>query len=387
MTIRSLRPDYRPDNAKNQVRAGQSLARRIYLGALVAGIGWIGYHLVGPLLVIDADGLVMQDRDVVMPPYAAQVVSTAVRPGEAVAAGQKVATVVSTQMLDLIADLETRKEQADSRDRQAAARMAAISETLPTAERRRKAAEAAGALVDHAMAVGFTTAARSAETTRDRYDAAREVATLKAELASLESERSALKAAKGRAAEALAKALVTYRDGAVTSPVSGTVGAKVVSPGTVMSPGDVIADVNHGEKYVLAYLPTNRFYATKPGQAVVVTDGSNGQVGRIERIEAITDQLPKEFQSTTRGIDRQQVARVAISDAAMFPLQSKIKVTAPSAPSNLLMSASRVLANAAWQIAEVAGYSIAPAFAGHAIPPGPRPTPALAAIGEGTDGR
>jgi multidrug resistance efflux pump len=353
MTIRSLRPNSRPDNAKNQVRAGQSLARRLYLGCLLAGFGWLGYQFIGPLIVIDADGLVMQDREVVMPPYTAHVVSTAVRPGEAIGAGQRIATVISTQMLDIISELETRKEQSDSRDRQVTARMAAIDETLPTAERRRKAAEAAGATIDRAMSGGFTTAARSAETTRDRYDAAREVAALKAERVTLESERTALKAARGRVGEALAKALDLYRGGTVASPVSGTVGARVVAPGTVMAPGDVIADVNHGEKYVLAYLPTNRVYATRPGQEVVVTDGGNSQVGRIERIEAITDQVPKEFQSTFRGIDRQQVARVAIDNAAMFPLQAKIKVTAPNAPSNLLMALRRRIVDEAWRLVKL----------------------------------
>jgi multidrug resistance efflux pump len=377
MTIRSLRPDSRPDNAKNQVRAGQSLARRLYLGGLVAAFTWLGYQIVGPLLMIDADGLVMQDREVVMPPYAAQVVSTAVRPGEDVVAGQRIATVVSTQMLDMIADLETRKEQSDGRDRQAAARMAAIDETLPTAERRRRAADIAGATIDRAMAIGFTTAVRSAETTRDRYDAAREVASLKAERAALESERATLRAARGRASDALAKALDTYRDGAVASPVSGTIGARVVAPGTVMAPGDVIADINHGQKYVLAYLPTNRFYSTRPGQAVVVTDGGSRQIGRIERIEAITDQVPKEFQSTFRGIDRQQVARVAIDDAAMFPLLSKIKVTAPDAPSNLLMSARRRLGEAAWHVA---------VFVGGAVPAAAQLTPSPNAGDGGADG-
>src|SRR5579871_2752992 len=108
MAIHSLRDQSRPDTLKNQIRASQSLARRIYLGLLAAGALWIVTLFVGPLLFLNADGLVVQEKEVVSPAFPAQVAAVNVRPGDHVGVGQTICTVVSTQMLDLISDLTTR---------------------------------------------------------------------------------------------------------------------------------------------------------------------------------------------------------------------------------------------------------------------------------------
>ncbi len=194
MTINSLRSHIRPDNLKNQVRPGQSLARRIYLGSLLLGTGWIIMQFVGSMIFMDADGLVVQEREVVTPAYAAQVVSVAVSPGEFVRKGQRIGTVASAQMLDLISDLTMRQAQARSRQEQIKARLEAIQATLPAADQR--AGDAAEALraVDKAKAGGFSTVTRQAEISQARYSAMREAATLRAEVTALKSERVALTA-------------------------------------------------------------------------------------------------------------------------------------------------------------------------------------------------
>ena len=120
MAIHSLRPEFRPDNARNQVRANQSLARRLYLFGLSAGALWIVYLFIGPLVFLDADGLVVQDREIIAPPFDGQVLSFAARPGQKVAAGQQLGNVVSTQMLDLISGLITRNAQVEARQSQIA---------------------------------------------------------------------------------------------------------------------------------------------------------------------------------------------------------------------------------------------------------------------------
>lgn len=354
MTIHSLRPQARPDNARNQIRAGQTMARRLYLALLLSMVGWIAYLFVGPLVVIDADGLVLQDREAVMPPYSAQVLSLAIRPGQVVEAGDQLATVVSTQMLDLISDLTTRTAKSESRMKQIEARLSAIRDTAPIAERRLRATATVAESVSMALSRGFSTSVRVAEATRDKYDAAREVAALRAEQSALEAEASALRANGARLADALEKAKATYHDGVVTSPVSGVVGPKTVDPGVVLRPGDPIADIYHGRKYVLAYLPTNRLYGVSPGREVVVTDGTNRETGRIERVESFAAQVPPEFQNGLRGVDRQQVARVELANTGALPLLTKIKVTDPRAPSNILAEGEKVVAQAAQRIGSLA---------------------------------
>ena len=336
MAIHSLRPEFRPDNARNQVRASQSLARRLYLFGLSAGALWAIYLFAGSTMMLDASGLVVQESDIVTQPFNAQVLSFVARPGEKIATGQQLGTVVSAEMLDLISNLVTRKAQTEARLTQISTRLVAIEATLPEAERRQQTAEAALAVIEKALRGGFSTRVRLAEASRDTYDAAREVAALRSEQSALESEDAASKLNMSHMNDALTRARETYHNGIVSSPVDGTIGARVTQPGAVLSHGEVMAQVFHGVKYVLAYLPTNRMYGIEPGQRVIVTDGVNRESGRVDRIEAITDRAPPEFQSGFHGVDRNQVARIAFDKPTQFPLMAKIRITGPYGLSNIV---------------------------------------------------
>ena len=118
----------------------------------------------GPLCFWTPSGLVVQDREIVTPPFDGQVLSFTARPGQKVAAGQQLGNVVSTQMLDLISSLVTRNAQFEARQTQIAARLAAIETTLPAAENRARTAKAAQATIEKAFAGGFSTRVREAET-------------------------------------------------------------------------------------------------------------------------------------------------------------------------------------------------------------------------------
>lgn len=335
MTIHSFRPDFRPDNSRNQVRASQTLARRLYVFALAAGALWIAYLFVGSLLLLNASGLVVQEREIVTQPFDAQVLSFKARPGEKVAAGQKLGSVISTQMLDLIPSLVTRKAQLEARQTQIAMRLDAITATLPSAENRSRTSKAAQATIEKAVAAGYSTMMRQAETSRDAYDAAREVEALLSERIALENESAAAKLNLADLTDTLERARASYRNGIVSSPVDGTVGARVAVPGAVLAHGEVMAEVYHGDKYVLAYLPTNRMYGIEPGEKVIVTDGVNRETARVERVETITDRTPPEFQSSLRGVDRDQVVRIVFDKPTQFPLLAKIRVTGPYGLSSL----------------------------------------------------
>jgi multidrug resistance efflux pump len=346
MTIRSLRSRPRPDNLKNQPRTSQTLARRIYLASLIVGGAWIVLQIMGPLVFLDADGMIMQDHKVVSADYTAQVLSITAGPGDRLAAGQRIGSLTSTQMLDVMSDLTSRQAQAMSRREQIDARLAAIKAMLPAADQRKMEADAARAAVEAAARRGLATVARRAEVSVARYEAAREAESLRAEATGLVSERSALEGNLNRITAALDAARTTYRDGAVFSPVEGTVGPKVAAPGTVLRPGEPLAVVYYGPQYVVAYLPTNRLYSARPGDRVVVSDGGTHRWGQIERIEGLADALPAEFQSNFRSLERRQVVRVALPDGApAFPLLAKINVSDWFAPGNLLSQVRDVLAS------------------------------------------
>jgi multidrug resistance efflux pump len=345
MAIKSLRSRPRPDNLKNQPRTSQSLARRIYLASLLLGSGWIGFQIFGPLVFLAADGMIMQDHKVVGADYTAQVLSMTARPGDRVAVGQRIATLTSTQMLDVLSDLTSREAQAKSRQDQIDARLAAIKAILPVADRRKSEADAARAAVEMAARHGLTTITRRAEVSLSGYEAERDVEGLRAEATSLLSERTALEGNLNRLGAALNAAQATYRDGAVFAPVDGTIGPKAAVPGTVLRPGEPLAVVYYGPQYVVAYLPTNRFYSAKPGDRVIVSDGRTRRWGQIERIEGLADALPAEFQSNFRSLERRQVVRVTLDDGApTSPLLAKITVSDWFAPSNLLLQGREALA-------------------------------------------
>jgi multidrug resistance efflux pump len=369
MTIHSLRPIARVDSAKNQARASQSLARKLYLLFLIGAGSWIAYMIFGPMVFMDADGTVVQNRQAVMLPYSAQVVSIRVHPGDYLHEGEPIAVVISLQILDLISDLSSRKAQFDSREEQIKSRIAAIEAILPSAEQRVKEAEFAGQRVERASAANYMTNAETMAMTRERFEARNEFSSLTSERTGLVSEWAALKENRARVAAMLAKMESAYHDGAIVSPVDGTVGPKVVSPGTVLAGGDRLAEVLYGTEYVLAYLPTNRFYGTEPGQKVVITDGVNRQIGRIQTIYGITDQLPPEFQSNFRSVERQQLVRISLDHKSVFPLLSKVEVTSPASPANVLMTARAsilvALGVGAEKLADIANSAFS---AGHRVP-------------------
>lgn len=354
MAINSLRTRVRADNLTNQARPGQSMARRIYLGALLVGAGWIVMQFAGPMMLLDADGLVIQERKVVAPAFAAQVVSVDVNPGAFVHKGQIIGTVVSAQMLDLISDLTLRQTQWRLRRVQIDARVGAIRAVLPAADKRAKDAEAVMTVVNLAKVRGFTTVTRQAQVSQERYAALQETTSLRAELEGLVGERLSLGGNLVRVTRELSKARATYHEGTITAPVDGTIGPKVVVSGTNLGTGDNFAEIHHGTKYVVAYVPTNRFYAVNPGEQVVITDGVNRQMGRIQRVEVIADKVPAEFQSGFRSVDRQQVVRVLMDDAAVFPLMAKIKVSNTYAFYNLLGDASRYISGASSSVVPAA---------------------------------
>jgi multidrug resistance efflux pump len=368
MTIRSLRPIARIDSAENQARASQSVARKLYLLFLIGAGFWISYMIFGPMVFMDADGMVVQNRQAVMLPYSAQVVSVDVHPGDYLHEGQTIGFVISREMLDLISDLSSRKAQFDSREEQIKSRIAATEAILPSAEQRVKQAEVAGQRIERASAAGYMTNAETMAMTRERFEAHNEASSLTSERAGLVSEWAALKENRGRVSAMLDKAESAYHDGTIVSPVDGTVGPRVINPGTVLGGGERLADVLYGTEYVLAYLPTNRFYGTELGQKVIITDGVNRQAGRIQTISAITDQLPPEFQSNFRSVERQQLVRIALDSKSVFPLLSKVEVTSPASPANVIITTRASIVEALGAGADMLGDVAKRAFAaGHRV--------------------
>ncbi len=335
--IKAIRKRTRPDNLKNQVRAGgQTFARRLYLYSVVGLFVLVGWLFVGNWFFLDAEGIVTKDRVVVAPDYTARVLAIHVKPGDAVRTGQPIATLQSREILDSTAELTTRRAGILSREAQIAARVETIRKILPgAAERRRRAIETQRQLAG-LNARGLTTAPRLQEIQREFYEAEREESSLTTELAAIEAELRNIRASRKEVDALIEQVQATYNGGRILAPLDGTIGARTPHVGQVVKSGETLVDLYRGDMFVLAFVPIGRLYSLAAGDGVRASDGQKSHPARIERIETVTDSLPPEFQSSFRSVDRQQLFRVVFDEPPAFPIQAKVRVTGSWSPQALV---------------------------------------------------
>ncbi|MGL4636817.1 MAG: hypothetical protein ACRCWF_12615 [Beijerinckiaceae bacterium] len=336
--IKAIRKRVRPDNLKNQVRAGgKNLARRMYLFALCGVVAILLSALVGPLFFLDADGLVMRERSVISPDYNARVMATHVNPGDEVKAGQELITVVSSETLDRIAELTAKVAGLSTRETQILSRMSQIETMRPAMQERRRRAAASLRDIQSLAARSLTTATRVNEATRETYDADRDEAQLLGEVQVLKKEQAATVSSKADITAALDAMKNAYNGGKIVAPVAGMVGPKIPNLGAIIRVGEAALDIYHGQSYVIGYLPTSRLFSVEANDGVIINDGKLRSSGRILRLEAVADALPVEFQSVFSARERQQVVRVAMDPKHQnaFPVHAKVKVTGHFTPTNI----------------------------------------------------
>lgn len=362
--IKALKNRVRPDNLHNQVRAGgQSFARRLYLwsvGGILGGLAWL---FVGPILFLEADGLVMKERSLVSTDYIARVTNIHVKPGDGVKAGQRIVSVDSAETVEKIADLVTRLSQMTSREMQLKSRSESISTLLPVAKDRRARALENVQRMRTLLSKQLTTNTRLSEATRELFEAEKDEAQLRAEEFSLRDEMKAATASRQELQSLLASIRRMFNNGGILAPSEGIVGPKVASVGQILKPGDPALEIYRGDSFIVGYMPTSRLYSINAGDTVVVTDGTMRAKGRVVRIEAMAEAIPPEFQSSFRSVERQQVMRIEIADdAPHFPVYGKVRVVGLFTPTNVTSILKRVIAGAANSVLRFAGLDPAEIF-------------------------
>jgi multidrug efflux pump subunit AcrA (membrane-fusion protein) len=121
--IRRLRQKQRIDRLPNDVRGRRSrLGRFVYIALLFGFFLWLTDLFVGPLLRLEADGLVVAEYVSIGVPFAAQVEEMRVVPGAEVDQGDVLARVSSVDLKVSIATLTARNaelstKRADIQDR------------------------------------------------------------------------------------------------------------------------------------------------------------------------------------------------------------------------------------------------------------------------------
>ena len=326
--MRPLKRRLRADNIPNEKRVVRGRAgRTLYIAFLLGFALVVGNYLFGDFIFLAADGLVLKDQHVVATTYIARVDSVDVKEGQAVEAGDTLLELQSSEILERLADLSTKRADLAAKATEFKVRAESVVQLLPLAERR--AAEAVNTIkqFDSLADAKLVTAARYQEALRTNYEASRDQVSLRSQRDVLKQELTSLDNALDDADDAMAKLKALYSDGFVHSPVSGSIGAVIPAVGNVYRPGEPLLSIYSGDPYVLVYLPRRYLFPIFVGMGLRVTDGRDVADGTIVEILPVTDTLPKEFQNTFQPQDRNQLAKIKLATPVAFPLNQKVSVS------------------------------------------------------------
>ena len=328
--MRPIKKRLRSDNIPNEKRVMRGrTGRAIYLVLLFFfGLAIFNYTL-GDYVLLDADGLVVSDAHVIATPYVAQVSSVDVKEGQSVEAGDTLVKLQSTEILERLAELSTKRASLVAQATDFKVRSQKVAELLPLAERRVEEAVNTITKFDALATSRLVTSARYQEVLRTNFEANKDRVGLVTQQKVLKDELASLDRALADADDATEKLKALYANGIERAPVSGYVGASIPSVGHVFRPGEPIMSVHYGKPHVLAYLPRRYLFPINIGMSVLVSDGRDSAKGTISEILPVTDSLPKEFQNTFKPKDRNQLAKIVFEESPPFPLNQKVNITRP----------------------------------------------------------
>jgi multidrug resistance efflux pump len=349
--IRKTAPDSltnQNDVYKSQGRRTRRVGRTLYLLFVLGFAIYLLSALTGHLLVLNASGLVTSDRFVIGAAYTARVVETRVAPGDKVRAGQVIARLESTEVLTSLAQLAQNMGLVEERRQSILNRRDVIAALMPVAERRLTTAKQ-GEMKLERDPDGLVTPQRyRSEVRQEAFEAERDLLTLRTEARSITSELVVVDVNIAEIRSAVDKMRQAYADGVVVATVDGTVSTTVASPGQVLNAGEPVLELLSGPTYVLAYLSNGRLYDVMPGENVVLTNGVRTIDARVERVDAVADNLPAEFRTTFGLQERQQIMRVSSQDEIPFPYLSRIRVISPWSLTYFLSQVKGTFADLIW---------------------------------------
>lgn len=308
----------------------KKLRKLAITSTIVAGIGTAtAYIFGGGVVFLNADGLVTSRSVAIAAPWQdARIREVYVRPGDSVAANQKIAVVESGAMLRSLSDLAAEKARMSSRLAQLEARKTVVHTILPLAEANSAQAESFFGTIEKAGANGLAVSKTLQEMASARMQASERFLSLQAEQASLEAEIEVDRKAFNQVSSVYEDLQRSYSEGVLRAPASGLIGSNVAMVGEVLSAGkDKVASIYTGTRFVLAYIPETYLLNLEKGQKVVVNSRGQWIDGHIEKVLPMTEALPPEFQLPNRVRGRGQLVRIELPENNNFAIDQKVQVT------------------------------------------------------------
>jgi len=318
----------RPDKVENQVRRQNFAATRIvYLTILSGTFLWLVNLLFGSYFYLRSEGLVLSPSVTIATEFTATVQRMDIREGERVTAGQHVASISSQPVTESIARLSSELATLTGKVADLRIEQGRNQAMTQIAAERSASASQTRARFETLLQRGFVPLDKKNAAVEADYRGQLDAEVLKAGQQTTSEQLSYLVPVLERQKMALEKLKDTYREGDVTAPMTGIVGRRYVEPGSVVRPGEPIADIYGGAAYVLSYVSTGARYTISPGDEVIVEWGLKATPGRVASIEPVAMELPKAFQSAFRPTPRNQVLRINLeTEGEQPPLFSKVRV-------------------------------------------------------------
>jgi multidrug resistance efflux pump len=326
--IRRLHQKARVDRLVDEIHDRRTrFGRYVYITLLFVFFLWLTDLLIGPLLRLQADGLVVAEYTSVGVPFAAQVEAINVRPGAEVKEGDELARVSSIDLSVEIATLTARNAELLTKRADIQDRVGIATAVLPIARDRAAEADRALKRIRDVRNGGNVSLATWSQALSERFTASERVASLQAEAFSAEASLAAVNAALTDAAQALAQLSDAYGNGRVVAPANGIVGLTTARPGDVVTVGQPLMLLYRPQRFVLAYLETGTLYSVAAGDQVRISDGFVQTSGRVSEVLPVAEQLPEEFRKVFQPRGRSQVARVSLPDGTVLPLFAKVRLS------------------------------------------------------------
>jgi len=319
--IDTLRSEARP-------RKRGRIGRIVYLLFLLGLVVLLFDIFVGELIYLRGEGMITRDVAVVSPGYRGTVRELSVEEGDRVSAGDRLMRLHSQRMTRDIARLSGDLADVEARLAKLTTRREKLKTLLPAArERMDRIAEFREQIEDLGRA-RLANNAQIASILTDSFHAKRDFQELETDAETVSAELRHTRNAAERVRTALREMRAIYNEGRVEAPRTGLVGRTDVKPGSGVQPGERVAEVFHGERYVLAYVPTGAIYDVRPGDKVALRYGFRLMQGRIDALLPLAHRLPQEFQRAFQTADRKQLVRIHIAEGARLPpLFTKVAVT------------------------------------------------------------
>lgn len=332
--MRRLKPrNRRVDTLRSEARPKKRgrIGRIVYF-VFLGGLGFLLFDtFVGDLIYLSGDGMVTREVSVVSVGYSGRVAQLTVSEGDRVRAGERLMQIPSQVMESRVARLTSDLTDAETRAAEFRAERRQLEELLPEARERREAMadyrERLASLSDR----GLTTLGPQARTIMDSFEALRDVKELEARQEVIAEQLSSAETTAFQVRTSLAALRDIYSGGRVEAPADGLVGTLNVSTGSNVSQGDRLAEIFHGPRHVIGYVPTGALYSVDTGERVALRSGFDVMFGTVTKVSAIAQRLPEEFQKAFQAAERAQLLRIRLDDREDAPpVFTKVHITWPN---------------------------------------------------------